>query len=64
MLSYAIVFSIRCPDLMHSEFPDIKFVEGTHGSPDEAEQFKQLARMMLTAPKNTLPVIVMSQMKK
>ncbi len=57
-------FKNKYLDLLRTEFPDIKFVEGTHGSPEEAEQFKQLARMMLTAPKSTLPVLVMSQMKK
>ena len=43
-------------DVLRKEFPGIEFVEGTHGtSPQEAEQFRHLARHMLTAPKPNLP---------
>jgi hypothetical protein len=49
-------FKNKYLDVLRKEFPGIEFAEGTHGgSPQEAEQFRHLARHMLTATKPNLP---------
>jgi predicted metal-binding protein len=53
-------FKNKYLDLLHKEFPGIEFVEGTHGtSAEEAEQFRHLARHMLTAPVPNLPELAL-----
>jgi predicted metal-binding protein len=59
-------FKNKYADMLRKEFPGIEIVEGTHGSPDDetAQQFRQLARSLLTAPKSYLPEIAMKTIKK
>jgi predicted metal-binding protein len=53
-------FKNKYLDMLRKEFPGIEIVEGTHGgSPQEAEQFRHLARHMLTAPKPNLPELAL-----
>ena len=53
-------FKNKYLDVLRQEFPGIQFVEGTHGtSKEEADQFKHLARHMLTAPKHNLPELAL-----
>ncbi|HEY3422447.1 MAG TPA: CGGC domain-containing protein, partial [Methanocellaceae archaeon] len=36
-------FKNKYLDLLRTEFPDVKFVQGTHGTPETEQQFRQMA---------------------
>ncbi len=53
-------FKNKYLDILRKEFPGTEFVEGTHGtSAEEADQFRHLARHMLTVQKPNLPELAL-----